>query len=375
MPFDHGPDWTPKRSRRLRLSRARQCVALLTMAGALALVAFVAGCGMSLESLLATVTPTAMPTIPTSTPTTTPTVPTATPTATATRTATPTPTATPTATATATATPEPLLALILVESPSVAQGRTFAISVTTSHPAVVSGQIQDRQIQFVSVAGLDHLAFVGIRALAPLSPQPITVTVTSETGQQLTLLTSVSVTSGGYGQETIPLSPRLSALLDPAITQPELLRLAEVYAAFGPQMLWQEAFGWPLSGPITSNFGTRRSYGGALSSYHTGTDIDGETGDPVQAPAAGIIALADALQVRGNAVIIDHGAGVLTGYYHLSRIDVEPGQAVERGDLLGIVGSTGLSTGSHLHWEMRVGGVAVDALEWTQRSIPQRRAE
>ncbi len=68
--------------------------------------------------------------------------------------------------------------------------------------------------------------------------------------------------------------------------------------------------------------------------------------------------------VRGNAVVLDHGNGVFTGYWHMSELDVKPGEAVETGQLLGKVGSTGLSTGAHLHWEMRVAGVAVDPLQW-----------
>jgi murein DD-endopeptidase MepM/ murein hydrolase activator NlpD len=88
----------------------------------------------------------------------------------------------------------------------------------------------------------------------------------------------------------------------------------------------------------------------------------------VVAAAAGVVALAEPLAVRGNAVIIDHGAGVLSGYYHLDRIVVNAGQTVAQGELIGEVGSTGLSTGSHLHWELRVGGVAVLPSEWVERT-------
>ena len=80
--------------------------------------------------------------------------------------------------------------------------------------------------------------------------------------------------------------------------------------------------------------------------------------------------LAEELQVRGMAVIIDHGAGVMSGYFHLSEIAVQPGDQIAAGQLIGKVGATGLVTGSHLHWEMRVGGVAVDPLEWLDRRFP-----
>jgi murein DD-endopeptidase MepM/ murein hydrolase activator NlpD len=81
--------------------------------------------------------------------------------------------------------------------------------------------------------------------------------------------------------------------------------------------------------------------------------------------------MAEPLQVRGEVVILDHGWGVFSGFWHLSQIDVTAGQAVDRGDIVGLVGDTGLSTGPHLHWEMRVGGVPVDPLQWTQREFPR----
>jgi murein DD-endopeptidase MepM/ murein hydrolase activator NlpD len=107
-----------------------------------------------------------------------------------------------------------------------------------------------------------------------------------------------------------------------------------------------------------------------VTTYHEGIDLGGITGEPVHAAAAGVVVLAETLQVRGNAVILDHGAGVLSGYYHLDRIAVQAGQRVGQGDLLGAMGATGLVTGSHLHWELRVGGVAVDPREWTEWIFP-----
>jgi murein DD-endopeptidase MepM/ murein hydrolase activator NlpD len=78
------------------------------------------------------------------------------------------------------------------------------------------------------------------------------------------------------------------------------------------------------------------------------------------------VVLADQLFVRGNAVVIDHGRGVLTGYWHMQAIKVKVGERVETGQMLGEVGTTGLSTGPHLHWEMRVNGVAVDPMQWVE---------
>ena len=121
---------------------------------------------------------------------------------------------------------------------------------------------------------------------------------------------------------------------------------------------------------MTAPFGIRRSYGGGpATSYHGGVDYSVPEGTPVYVPAPGMVVLAEPLQVRGNAVIVDHGRGVMSAYWHLSEIGVTARQLVHTGDLLGAVGTTGLSTGAHLHWEIRVMGVQVDPLQWVREEI------
>ncbi|MFP3895410.1 MAG: M23 family metallopeptidase [Anaerolineales bacterium] len=300
--------------------------------------------------------------IPSPTPSVTPT-PSFTPTATYTPSPTPTETSTPT--------PLPLQAEVDLEQSEVMQGRTTVVWVRTNLPSHVWGSVGGRSLQFVSVSELEHYCLVGMQALDQLGPHPLEVVAQGLDGRQVILQTSLYVVSGDYERETIHFTPKVSELLDPQYTRPELLRLTEVYATFTPQVHWEHSFSWPCEGAITSHFGTRRRYGGEIQSYHAGIDIRGATGDPFYAPAPGVVVLAEVLKVRGGAVILDHGAGVLSGFYHLDDIGVEVGQSVEQGDVLGEIGSTGLSTGSHLHWELRVGGVAVDPGQWTERSFPR----
>ena len=106
-----------------------------------------------------------------------------------------------------------------------------------------------------------------------------------------------------------------------------------------------------------------------MSSFHRGIDFSAAEGTPVAAANAGRIAFVGDLALRGISIIIDHGAGVFSGYHHLSSTAVQEGQRVAKGDLVGYSGDTGQSTGPHLHWEIIVRGVEVDALAWTEREI------
>ncbi len=128
----------------------------------------------------------------------------------------------------------------------------------------------------------------------------------------------------------------------------------------------------PLTTTIVSaGYGGRRSYnGGPVEIYHTGIDYAAAAGTTVLAPAAGVVVFSDVLELRGGTLIIDHGLGVMTGYYHLSERLVEPGQAVTAGQPIARVGSTGLSSGAHLHWDLRIMNVTVDPARWTERVFP-----
>ncbi|HEX5274661.1 MAG TPA: peptidoglycan DD-metalloendopeptidase family protein [Candidatus Rubrimentiphilum sp.] len=120
------------------------------------------------------------------------------------------------------------------------------------------------------------------------------------------------------------------------------------------------AIAWPVTGVITSPFGWRRSPFGSGAEFHQGLDIGANMGTPVKAAAAGTVISAGWYGGYGNYILIDHGGGMSTGYGHLSRIDVSNGQQVQRGQLIGAVGSTGASTGPHLHFEVRISGKPVD---------------
>jgi len=116
---------------------------------------------------------------------------------------------------------------------------------------------------------------------------------------------------------------------------------------------------WPVRGQVSSGFGHRRPVGGG-GSFHSGVDIRAQRGTPVRVASAGTVAFAGRQSGYGSLVVVDHGAGIKTLYAHLSAMFVEEGARVKPGDVLGAVGSSGRATGSHLHYEVRVGGRPVD---------------
>ncbi|MBV9271155.1 MAG: peptidoglycan DD-metalloendopeptidase family protein [Candidatus Eremiobacteraeota bacterium] len=144
--------------------------------------------------------------------------------------------------------------------------------------------------------------------------------------------------------------------------QEEAARRAAGIAGVGPPASAGApgSLAWPVTGTITSPFGWRRSPFGGAPEFHQGLDIAANMGTTITAPAAGTVIFAGWYGGYGNYVLIDHGGGMATGYGHLSQILVGNGQQILRGAPIGLVGSTGASTGPHLHFEVRINGKPVD---------------
>jgi murein DD-endopeptidase MepM/ murein hydrolase activator NlpD len=124
---------------------------------------------------------------------------------------------------------------------------------------------------------------------------------------------------------------------------------------------------WPVSGTLESGFGGRRNpFGGSSYEFHSGQDIDAVWGSPVIAGAKGTVTFSGWQNGYGQLVVIDHGGGLTTRYGHLSAIAATVGQAIQRGQFLGRVGSTGRSTGPHLHYEVRINDQPVNPLQYLQ---------
>jgi murein DD-endopeptidase MepM/ murein hydrolase activator NlpD len=141
----------------------------------------------------------------------------------------------------------------------------------------------------------------------------------------------------------------------------EQTRLAALWGVDTPEPLFRSGFAWPVKGIVTGVYGSQRILNGKPRQPHWGLDIAAPDGTPVRAPADGIVLLADTdLYYTGGTILLDHGHGIVSGFLHLSALDVTNGQRVTQGEVIGRVGSTGRSTGPHLDWRVRWLDVFVD---------------
>jgi len=263
--------------------------------------------------------------------------------------------------------PHPFL-FIEVQPLPVAQGMPMIIAVHTTEPIALEGKLFGQDVRFAEEEGA-YYGLVGVHVFTEPGLYQLELAAVDDEGHRTAITTGIIVQDGRFGYERIDVPDSRNNLLAPAIIAAERERLAALRFTFTAERRWTTPFQRPCAGVISSYFGTRRAYGnGPYTSYHSGVDFRAPTETPVRAPAGGTVLFAEPLTVRGNAVIVDHGWGLLTGYWHLSTIDVQVGQRVTQGDLLGKVGNTGLSTGAHLHWEVWVGGVSVNGMQWLEES-------
>lgn len=125
--------------------------------------------------------------------------------------------------------------------------------------------------------------------------------------------------------------------------------------------LWATDFAWPVTGRISGVFGSQRILNGEPQNMHGGVDVAAPAGTPIKAPAPGVVRLAEPdMYFEGGLVFIDHGTMLESAFMHMSRIDVKPGDRVEKGQILGAVGATGRATGPHMHWSLKWAETLVD---------------
>ncbi len=167
-----------------------------------------------------------------------------------------------------------------------------------------------------------------------------------------------------FPSQNVTLSPEIEGLHS---TPDEIGLLNNFKENISDARSWADPLTPPVTGCMTSPFGVKRLHNGKTTGeYHGGVDQRTPEGEPIRAVAAGTVTFAKQFNVLGNAVGVDHGQGLESMYLHMSRLVAAPGAAVQRGDILGYAGSTGRSTGPHLHWVLYVNGVNVNPAQWVK---------
>lgn len=257
------------------------------------------------------------------------------------------------------------------EEEQFVQGNTAVLKLTSKQPAIeIKGSFSEKPLNFLISENGQYIALQGIHAFQPAGLAPISITIKNDGKYTIKYQQWINVRKGDFEFEKISIDP---AFLDVEKGEIEDLLLNSIVANISPTKYWSNVFIPPTPYPdsINSFFGTRRSYNDSpYNYYHTGVDYGAGTGVEISAPAAGVVVLAQLLEIRGNVIIIDHGWGIYTGYFHQSEILVEVGDVVEPGQVIGLIGSTGRSSGAHLHWELWASGIQVNALNWLVNIFP-----
>ena len=205
-------------------------------------------------------------------------------------------------------------------------------------------------------------AFLGIDILTKPGPQVLTVKLLKAGGLVENVHKELLVIERKFPSTKLLLRPEY--VTPPAPVQARIKQEAELVAlamsVVTPEWLGDGPFVLPHDAPSWSNFGQKRLNNNVLQSLHTGLDIRVPLGEPIKATNAGRVALASGLYLGGKTVIIDHGLGVFTTYGHMSELLVKRGEAVKKGQPIGLCGTTGRSTGPHLHWSVKIFDARID---------------
>jgi murein DD-endopeptidase MepM/ murein hydrolase activator NlpD len=216
-------------------------------------------------------------------------------------------------------------------------------------------------------AGTDWRTLIAVDATTKPGRYALSVIVYNADGRRVPVARTVHVTQVAFPKRRLTFSPDRQALLTPEKAAYERRRVTAALSVLHPAQLWNGMFIRPVDAKVSSPYGVLSIYQGVVRGFHGGTDFAADEGVPVRAVAAGIVRLAEMLPLSGNAVLVDHGLGVVTSYLHLSEIQTRAGRRVAKGEVVGKVGMTGLATGPHLHLGLRANGVRVDPLPWLAR--------
>jgi hypothetical protein len=247
----------------------------------------------------------------------------------------------------------------------VAQGEVARVLIQgVPAGATIAGSWQGEPLGFFPLANGEWEALLGVDLRLTPGTYPLEVRLQPRGRTPVLWNEAVQVVAKDYGVERLELPERMVTLDAKTLkrVKQEAARFNAVWEQRSPECYWREPFLRPLPGAQLSTFGRNRFINGKQRSPHTGLDLRAAVGEPVLASNSGRVALVGDFFFHGRAVVVDHGFGLYTMYFHLSEAKVKKGERVERGAVIGLAGATGRASGPHLHWGVRLAGARVDPL-------------
>lgn len=254
---------------------------------------------------------------------------------------------------------------LVVSTEPVAQGGISKISLKNlPSGSKVRGSWQGEPVEFFQTEKGEYDSLVGIDLKLMPGTYPLKVYIEPVGDPPLTVRKNLTVVAKDYGLQRLSLPERMVSLDAATIkrVREEGARFSALWHKRSRDRYWRGSFILPVSGEVSTPFGRRRMINDKPRSPHSGVDLRAALGQSVRAANHGRVALVGEFYFHGRAVVIDHGWGLYTMYFHLSEVYVAQGDFVEKESVLGLAGSTGRSTGPHLHWGVRLGGARVDPL-------------
>ncbi len=255
---------------------------------------------------------------------------------------------------------------------TIAQGQVGLLHVTAAQLTGARARVFDTSIEGFPIEGDGYYILLAAGMEQTPRNYDMDIFATTSDNQQLHVTLPLTVTLGQFIRQDITMAPDRAYLVDAEIERAEMARLDSIFSQHTEEHLWDaNGFQRPiLNADLTSPFGAFRTFNEVLQARHTGWDIRTTLGVPLMASASGRVAFTGRMDIRGNFVAIDHGYGIFSTYSHQSMIHVTRGQDVVKGQIIGVTGDTGRSSGPHFHWEIVVNGQFVDAVQFTQTWLP-----
>jgi murein DD-endopeptidase MepM/ murein hydrolase activator NlpD len=259
--------------------------------------------------------------------------------------------------------------LSVQKSLELLQGEIVELRLAADGASAIEAALGKQPVQFFPAGDGKHAALIGADVEAKPGAVKLLIRALSVNGVAREGQTEIRIKAKAFKKESFTVAAEFDQFTPEVFDRirRDQEQFARAYGASLAKRYWEPPFISPLPIEITSPFGYRRVINGAARAPHSGTDLKAAVGSEIAASNHGRVVLTGDFFFAGKSVVLDHGAGLFTMYFHLSEIKVEPGAEVRRGEVIALSGMTGRVSGPHLHWAARANGARVDPLQLIEK--------